>query len=167
MKIYKLIVLIVCLGLIMSGCIPGLEKPDLIITTLETTGSGFVGTDGGVKVPIRVVVKNQGDVEADIFKVSTAYMGSHGGPFEVGFEVPGQTTVYYNWYPYTSSPLAPGSEVTFVGNVLFIPNVRNETVSLWAIADSCGGDEFMPDYCRVDESDESNNESNIISVYLP
>ena len=27
--------------------------------------------------------------------------------------------------------------------------------------------EFMPDYCRVDESDETNNESAAISVTLP
>ena len=147
----------------MSGCTPGLEKPDLIITTLETTGSGFVGTDGGVKVPIRVVVKNQGNADANIFKVSLEYTEAL-GTFAVAFDVIGQANL---WYPYTSGPLAPGSEVTFVGNVLFISNVRNETVSLWAIADSCSGDEFMPDYCRVDESDESNNESNVISVYLP
>ena len=30
-------------------------------------------------------------------------------------------------------------------------------VSVSALADSCSGDEFMPDYCRVNESDERNN----------
>jgi len=164
MKIYKLVIITVCMVLVMSGCLPGPGKPDLVVTTLEATGLGFVGLDGGFKVPIRVVVKNQGDAEAGIFKVSTEYMGPQGGAFAVAFEVPGQATV---WYPYTSSPLAPGGEVTFEGYALFIPGVSNMTVSLWAIADSCGGDEFMPDYCRVEESDESNNESTVISVYLP
>jgi hypothetical protein len=38
---------------------------------------------------------------------------------------------------------------------------------LKAIADSCSGDEFMPDYCRVEESNETNNESTPISIALP
>lgn len=165
MKIYKLVVITVCMVLVMSGCLPpGPGKPDLVVTTLEATGLGFVGLDGGFKVPIRVVVKNQGDAEAGIFKVTTEFMGPQWGPFAVAFEVPGQAIVSY---PFTNSPLAPGGEVTFEGYASFIPGVGNMTVSLWAIADSCGGDEFMPDYCRVDESDESNNESTVISVYLP
>jgi len=166
MKIYKLVVLIACMVLMMSGCIPCPPcpgKPDLVVTTLKATGLGFVGTDGGVKIPIRVVVKNQGDAEAGIFKVSTEYTWPQ-GTFGVAFEVTDQASV---WYPYTSGPLAPGSEVTFEGYVHFYYTVRNVTVSLWAITDSCFSDELMPDYCRVDESDEFNNESTAISVYLP
>jgi hypothetical protein len=164
MKIYKLVVFIVCMFLVMSGCVPpGPGKPDLVVTTLETTGSGSVGLDNAFKLPIRVVVKNQGDAAAGIFKVATEYTGLQGS-FAVAFEVAGQASV---WYPFTSGSLAPGSEISFEGYAHFYPGLSDMTVSLWAIADSCSGDEFMPDYCRVDESDETNNESTAISVYLP
>jgi hypothetical protein len=116
-----------------------------------------------IEVPIRVVIRNQGGVAATIFKVSTEYTGSS-GTFLVAFTVPGQDN---SWYPYTSAPLAAGSEVVFEGVVTFGSYMQGETVSLRATADSCAGDEFMPDYCRVEESNEGNNESTSISVSLP
>jgi hypothetical protein len=125
-------------------------------------GPATVNPYGSTQVPIRVVVTNQGGVAADIFKVSTEYTGSS-GTFLVAFTVPGQDN---SWYPYTIAPLAAGSEVAFKGLVTF-SNVWDETVSLRATADSCAGDEFVPDYCRVEESNEGNNESTSIPVSLP
>jgi len=160
MKTCKLAVLIVCMALLMSGCV---GKPDLVVTTLETTGAATVNSEGSVEVPIRVVVRNQGNAAADIFKVATDYTGPD-GTYVVAFTVPGQSSM---WYPYTSTSLAAGSDVTFAGKVTFHPDVHGVTVSLKATADSCSGDEFMPDYCRVEESNEGNNESAAISVSLP
>ena len=60
-----------------------------------------------------------------------------------------------------------GKEVTFEGNALFDYSLRGETVYLRSIADSCIGDEIMTDYCRVKESDEGNNKSPLVEVYLP
>lgn len=161
MQRYKLLFLMGTLILILSGCVPPVEMPDLIVTDFETTGAPFFRQDQGVSVPVRVTVKNQGNANAGIFKVSLHYTGSQ-GTFAVAFQVEGQDNL---WYPYTSANLSPGNEVTFEGNALFIHG--NETVSLWALADSCSGDEFMPDYCRVDESNETNNESDAIAVILP
>jgi hypothetical protein len=116
-------------------------------------------------VPIRVVVRNQGGVAAGIFKVSTQYSIAS-DTYVVPFTVSGEGDT---WYPYTDGSLAPGSEVTFEGVVVFSDAhaVQGETVSLSAMADSCAGDESMPAHCRVAESDEGNNESAPLSVSLP
>ena len=141
----------------------GCGDPDLVVTTLESTGSPTINAENSVELPIRVVVRNQGDAGAGIFKVATEYTGSQ-GTFVVAFTVPGQSDI---WYPYTSSTLAAGADTAFSGKVTFNPSIHGETVSLKAIADSCSGDEFMPAYCRVEESDETNNESAPLSASLP
>ena len=161
MKFYKSLILMCILVLMLGGCVPPVELPDLVITEIETTGSPFFREDDNVTVPVRVTVKNQGNADAGTFKVSLHYTGSQ-GTFGVAFQVEGQSQL---WYPYTTASLSPGNEVTFEGDALFI--IRGETVSLKALADSCSGDEFMPDYCRVDESNEMNNESEAITVVLP
>jgi len=35
------------------------------------------------------------------------------------------------------------------------------------VADSCAGEEFVPDECRVSEFDENNNRSSGVRVTLP
>jgi len=161
LKLFKLGVPIACVGLLVLGCKGG--KPDLVATTLVITGSASVTTEGNVEVPIRVVVKNQGKAAADIFKVATEYTGSR-GTFVVAFTVPGESDI---WYPFTDASLPPGGQVTYDGKVTFLSSGGGETVSLKATADSCNGDEFMPDYCRVEESNEGNNDSTSISIPLP
>jgi hypothetical protein len=164
MKIRQLAQLIVCMFLLLCGCV---AYPDLVVNTLETTGSPTVNSENRVEVPIRVVVKNQGSASAGIFKVATEYTGGKIDPtrtFVVAFNVPSQSDF---WYPRTSSSLAAGSTVTFAGKAIFNSGEHGVTVSLKATADSCSGDEFMPAYCRVEESNEGNNASAPISVSLP
>ena len=166
MKILKLALPIVMVGLVMCGC-PSANRPDLVVTSLTATGSPTTLATGVIQVPIEVVVKNQGNSNAAVFKTSTQYTGVAGltpGTYVVAFTVPGQSDT---WYPWTSVPLAPGDEVTFTGTVSFIAGSGGQTVTLTALADSCSGDEFMPSYCRVLESDETNNESATISIALP
>ncbi len=119
---------------------------------------------GYFEVPIRVIVKNQGDLTASTFKVSVSYTGPDGSTFLAPFTVPGQSST---WYPSTSTSLDGGNTVTFDGIVSLSSKLQGQTVSLQATADSCAGDEFMPKYCRVAESNEANNVSAPISVYLP
>lgn len=153
------LVLVGAAALFAAGC----ASTDLVVTRWETTGPATVDGSNHAVVPVRVVVRNQGTAAAGKFKVCTNYQGTQGN-FAVAFTVPGQTDI---WYPYTSSPLSGGDEVTFAGNLTFHPSVHNETVTVKATADCCSGDEFMPDYCRVQESDETNNDSPNISVALP
>lgn len=162
MKIFKLSLPIICMVILLSGC-----SPDLVVTRLEATGSPTVNPQNSVEVPIRVVVKNQGNKSAGIFKVATEFTGSPVDPtrsFVVAFTVTGQGSI---WYPFTTGSLAAGSTVDFSGKVTFHPSNHGVTVSLKAIADSCSGDEFMPSYCRVKESNENNNVSTPISLALP
>lgn len=46
-------------------------------------------------------------------------------------------------------------------------STEDEKISLTAIADSCSGDEFMPDYCRIEESNENNNKFSPMLVTIP
>lgn len=157
-KTSLLVLVIVLASFALTGC-----KPDLVVTQLEATGSASVNAENSVEVPIRVIIRNQGDAAAEVFKTSTEY-SSPEGTFAVAFTVPGQSHI---WHPYTAGTLAPGADVAFDGKVTFHPSLHGVTVSLVAIADSCMGDEFMPDYCRVEESNEGNNRSSTISLSLP
>lgn len=138
--------------------------PDLVVTTLEATGPATVDTTNSVQVPIRVIVENRGGSPADVFKVSTEYESPEGPAFTVAFTVPGQSDV---WYPFTNTRLAEGSSITLEGEITFNESLHGVTVPLIAIVDSCSGDEFMPDHCRVEERDEANNRSSAISISLP
>ena len=162
MKKYNTAHLVIGISLLFTGC-----KPDLLVTTLETSGPATINAQNSVEVPLHVVVRNQGSEPAGIFKISTEYTGGAINPsntYSVAFTVPGQPNI---WYPYTSGPLAAGSSASFAGRVTFHPSEHGVTVSLKAKADSCSGDEFMPVYCRVEESNETNNDSAPISVSLP
>ena len=151
--------LLLCIGLLACGC-----KPDVVVTHIEATGAPSINGDGSVEVPISVTVANQGLAEAAQFKVAMWYETAAAGPYVVSYDVPGQASM---WYPYTSGAVAPGGEETFDGIVTFIPQLHGVMVDLWAEGDSCAGDEFMPPHCRVDELDELNNESAVLSIYLP
>jgi hypothetical protein len=160
-------------ALLAAGCValmaPGGCRPDLVVVTIETTGPSSIDPEDHVEVPVRVVVRNQGNAAAGGFKVSFQYTGGVNTP-DTNAVVPftdaaGQVV----WYPGTgtSSPLSAGKEVTFEGKLLFGQAEHGVTVSLTAMADSCRGDEFMPEYCRVQESNEGNNTSTTIPIVLP
>jgi hypothetical protein len=139
-------------------------QPDVVISVLNSTGSPqIVNRTGEIEAPIHLVVKNQGNTEAGIFKVSTEYTGPD-GTFAVAFTVPGQNSL---WYPFTSAPLPAGGEVAFDGWVTFSATLQGQTVSLVGLVDSCSGDESMPATCRVEESHEDNNRSTPLSLTLP
>ena len=142
---------------------PVLLGPDLVVSTFKTTGSATINAENSVVLPVQVIIKNQGDSDASLFKVATGYTGKSGS-YVIAFTVKGQDNL---WYPYTSTSLKPEETVTFNGIVTFHSSIHNEAITLWAVADSCSGDEFKPNYCRVDESDEENNYSPSISIFLP
>jgi hypothetical protein len=142
---------------------PTPEPPDLVVTTLKTTGDAGLSAEQNVQVPIRVVVENRGGSEAEVFKVSTSYIAPGQGARLAPFTVPGQGN---SRYPSTGAPLPSGGRVTFDGIVTFPAGLYGEKVALSALADSCAEDEFMPGYCRVEEGNEGNNMSAWIPVQL-
>jgi hypothetical protein len=147
-------------------------QSDLVVTSLEATDLPFTIRGRGIALPIRVVVRNQGLAEAVVFKVAVEYTGgniSPGSSFVIPFLADSTNEVdpANQYYPFTRNPLPAGGEVTFTGTVLFNSAEAGATVSVRATADSCSGEEFTPNYCRVNESDEGNNVSGPISVALP
>jgi hypothetical protein len=149
------------LALLDSWC--GRGQPDVVVSRFEITGAATMRGDGFVEVPARATVRNQGTAPAVRFKISTEFTEPPNTyPLGVAFTVPGQSDI---WYPWTSGPLASGAEETFEGVLQFSRGGR--AVSVWARADSCSGDEFMPDWCRVAERNEGNNQSAAIPLVLP
>lgn len=140
-----------------------LARPDLVFTGFNITDPGRTNSKGEVLLPVSLTVTNRGSAEAGVFKISTEYTGPN-GTFAVALTVPGQNSV---WYPFTGGPLPAGEQVSFSGYVTFPPQNQGQTVSLVALADSCSGDEFMPPFCRVEESREDNNRSPALDTTLP
>jgi len=132
--------------------------PDLRVTQI-TAGTPDIKSNGKeANVPLAVTVKNFGGSTSNEFKISTDVKVGTGGMFVKPFTVPGQRDI---WYPRQNG-LGAGEEITFSGN-LYIgtpsgPSLYGQKAAIVAMVDSCSGDEFMPDYCRVKESNEVNNE---------
>jgi hypothetical protein len=129
------------------------QLPDLVITDFTVLGSPReVGNR--LRIPVRVRVKNVGKTSAGRFKVSISYRANTSSStfYVARFATADQD----GWYPMTRSELAPDDTVTFRGTINVSPSSAWQ-LGMYAEADSCSGDEFMPDHCRVREWDESNN----------
>ncbi len=142
---------------------PGEGAPDLVVTNFAQAGDAVVTRDG-IQVPVRMTLRNQGSSDAAIFKSSTQYTTADGSTFVAAFTVPGEADIFYPW---TDDLLGAGREASFSGVVTFLASLRGQTVSLTGLADSCSGDEFVPEFCRVEESDEDNNLSAAVEITLP
>ena len=136
---------------------PLVPGTDLVILAIELTGAPEIGADGMVEVPLRVIARNLGDTEAEVFKLHVDYTGP-AGTFVAPFSVPGETSAFY---PFARGALAPGTDMSFEGIVRLPGELAGETISLTAVADSCAGEEFMPAFCRVEENEEGNNEATL------
>lgn len=139
------------------------ELPDLVATIQRTNDPIFDNGDYGV--PVEVTVTNRGTSAAAVFSTSTEYAHPQLGRFLV----PLLATDGELYDLQTTAELEPGQSVTFVGVVLLNPDLAGETVELTVVADSCSGDgsSVAESYCRVEESDETNNRSAPIRVLLP
>jgi|GEM_PF-1802998 len=134
--------------------------PDLVVASFQVTGPAEIYAGASlIAVPVLVVVQNQGEAVANIFKLSARYSGPYGS-LTVPFSVAGAP------YPFVTTTLVPGQQVTITGPVLLSQQLQGQTVILSILADSCSGDEMMPAYCRVMEGNEGNNESISIPVRL-
>lgn len=136
--------------------------PDLICQ-MNVIG-GPVRVNGAAELPVMVVIKNQGLIAVDKFKVSVDYKrNGFNQVFIADFRVPGQQN---ETYPFVES-LREGQSVTLKGMLRFDPAVANERVLIQALADSCVNEVGMPEWCRAHESSERNNRSAQRLVRLP
>ena len=74
------------------------KMPDLVTSSIKLIGHPGL-ENGSAKVPIEVVVRNQGNAPAPRFKVAVEYKGDK-GTFVFSFVVPGEADV---WYPLTDA----------------------------------------------------------------
>lgn len=140
--------------------IPLSASPDLIV---EDFNVGTPRRSGQrMEIPVTVTVKNIGRASANRFKIAIDYTAED-REFVGSFKVPGESS---SWYPFTDSELAAGESKTFRGTLIFNNRSGLSSTDLTAKADSCSGDEFMPQYCRVQESRETNNTRTISGVSL-
>jgi hypothetical protein len=138
--------------------------PDLTVTGIATGAPSFI-SPSEANLPLTVTIQNTGDATGTRFKLSVDVIDSS-GRFVKPFTVPGQSD---RWYPWKTG-LARGASYSFRGTLYVgIPggsSLHGQRITIIPRVDSCSGDEFMPDYCRVRESNEANNE-NRRSITLP
>jgi hypothetical protein len=166
MKARNLIVLITFMGILVSGC-----QPDLVVDDFEITGDiTWDIMSEKARVPVRVVVTNIGRDKADSFHVEMEQIWDEENFTPVCFRDPEHSDSdpsSPSWCdPRTDGPLMPGSTVTFTGEVIAY-YIVSDPFFLRAKADAgyCGV--TPPDYCKVAEINEDNNESGMISVSPP
>ncbi len=138
--------------------------PDLTVTGTATGTPSFIDPSEAT-LPLTVTITVLlGDATGTRFKLSVDVIDSS-GRFVKPFTVPGGD----RWYPWKTG-LARGATHSFRGTLYIgIPggsSLHGQRITIIPRVDSCSGDEFMPDYCRVRESNEANNE-NRRSVTLP
>ncbi len=136
------------------------QFPDLVVPVVEHDAL-LPNEDLGFDLPVRVTIRNNGNVVADTFAVAAIYR-SPGATSFPAFRVEGQAN---QAVPVTRARLAPGQEVTLEGVVVFAFNLTGSdgVLSFWA--DTCTLD--GPGPCRIDEFDETNNFSEDIPVSIP
>ncbi len=134
--------------------------PDLRVTEIHVYDPTF--KDGGrqAAVPLFVTIKNFGISKAETFEVGiTALYPGQKREVEAPFSAPGKV-----------EGLESGEEVTLPGTLTLAhpdeTSLYGQNISISAHADSCFGYKAMPDYCRVMESDETNNDM-AVELKLP
>lgn len=139
------------------------ELPDLV-ASLRQTGEPINADNVFLLIPIRFDVDNIGGQTAGLFKVSAAFFGPSGRRSAALAEFDGSDS-FYVWV----DSLAPGGRISLEGWVRIDSpeGLFGEGIDLFVVADSNTGDEFLPDYARVEESDEGNNTADAIRVTLP
>jgi hypothetical protein len=138
--------------------------PDLTVTGIATGAPSFI-SPSEANLPLTVTIQDIGDATGTRFKLSVDVIDSS-GRFVKPFTIAGQSD---RWYPWKTG-LARGASYSFRGTLYVgIPggaSLHGQRITIIPRVDSCSGDEFMPDYCRVRESNEANND-NRRSITLP
>jgi hypothetical protein len=132
--------------------------PDLTISdyvlrgqaTLSETNSGETWV-----IPVKVVVLNEGAVDAGEFAVVVTADGKR-----VPLQVEGQDVLM------TGAPIGAGASLPLVGDVLLDLSYDLNTVRLEVEADSCLDQMDAPPYCAIEEQQEDNNSRELQAIDL-
>jgi hypothetical protein len=141
---------------IQPGLIQKSLAPDLVVVEVVPGIPVYGDSSSEASLPLKVTVKNQGAATSESFKISVDVTSAE-GRYVRPFTVPGQADI---WYPRQDG-LGAGESATFEGTLYLGlpggPSLAGQTLILDVMVDSCSGDEFQPEYCRVQESYETNN----------
>ena len=139
--------------------------PDLVVTGIATGAPAFI-SPSEANLPLTITITNTGDATSTRFKLSVEVIDPS-GKFVKPFTAPASGD---RWYPWKTG-LARGASYSFRGTLYIgIPggtSLHGKRITIIPYVDSCAGDEFLPDYCRVRESNEGNNHTNQRMVTLP
>lgn len=139
--------------------------PDLVVRVelgeLPIRSAALSAAGEGLYVPLRITARNQGGEPAGGFKLSVFGSANDGDFLRPFIPYDGQG----DFYIFFDGELPPGGEVVFEGAVAFSSDVKGEA-KVYVEVDSCAGQEFPPEGCRVRESDEGNNFSDGMIVNL-
>jgi hypothetical protein len=151
-----------------STCLPTRSQPDLV-PTLTITGTPKLVSSTRASIPFTAVVKNIGSGCAGTFRISGHQFANDVNPYmEDGARVVGITvteTATVDKYGWTKGGLNNGASVSFSGTILVTivygttPGVEAAGVRIKADACDYVDEEYLPTYCRVVESNETNNKT--------
>lgn len=149
-----------------------IDLPDIVVRDLRLNGDPVFGPKGEVLIPVAMVVANQGDVPAVPFKVAVHFTSARLRGFFLTFFEPEETDQIagQDGFAFTTGELSwiPGeNEIPITGTAVFSEDRQGDVVEIFAVADSCAGEEFVPEECRVVEFDEENNVSFGVKLTLP
>lgn len=142
--------------------------PDLVITSRHLGGIS-VDSAGNFLIPISATVQNQGRDLAGRFKVAADFSPTAGSLFFAPMQYIGSPTNSFQGdqaYIWSRHAFPVAMARTFSAIVRIPKSYAGRTVGIRLHVDSCSGEEFMPDYCRIDESREDNNFSRRWSIRL-
>jgi hypothetical protein len=159
----RLLILTLCIGfgIFLSAC-DGPTTPNLS-AYISSVGDPSFDDEGNILVPMKMYVYNDGRNDAATSKVAVYAKSEDSGTGLVDFTVAGNVDAET---PFTGLIYGKKS-ATLEGYLTFPGQTAGQTVIIFAEADSCVNETGLPPYCRVQEVDETDNQSNTVEIVLP
>ncbi|MDH3260480.1 MAG: hypothetical protein OEM84_05850 [Acidimicrobiia bacterium] len=113
---------------------------------------------------VSIEVENLGGPFSEEYKVQFEWFNDAAGEWQ---SVPTASTAT-GFDPFFVGPVGAGGSTVFRGWAVWVLEWlgNQRQVSIRALVDSCFGDEFMAEFCRVEESDEGNNVSQTVDAII-
>ena len=138
------------------------SKPDLEIVLLKCPN---VDEETQYGMPIEILIANKGTKASGRFKVSAEHIQS-GSRHTIQLK---NKKGENGWYIWHDAPIQATTKTVRLTAYMDWNGLLSGFQEFVITVDSCIGDEFMPNYCRVDESNEKNNEypfQNVLPLYI-
>ncbi|WP_141732248.1 hypothetical protein [Oligoflexus tunisiensis] len=119
--------------------------------------------DGAHQLTAKLKVTNKGNRTASGYKLSVDAKDHNDSTFyHTGLYIGSKPQAY----AYSPTALAAGASEMLTLNVYLRERWTRRLVNLYIDVDSCAGEEFQPNHCRVAESNEKNNRTPTFNVIV-